>query len=556
MESTGRYRHEVYLTPWYKGKSVRIESLLPINSHAGIVARQRGLVLRAFDEAAFGRALEREPYLLQKIVQATTHNRSPLALVTLPQERAYPGQIIPNAADAPCIGVVSTPFLSRIPVAPASHRFLVVGSTEQLLPNAVPTVPAHSSWVNHVIGAGSSRFERLLSGLPFATKSGAYERLPHKGLSYDGGGLLIVVPWIVHGGADRAVVDLLHGLDALGLCTRRYLVHTMPAEMCWASQVLPFVDGNFHLDSFEPKIADHLACLVEALRISTLFIMNSKAGFDALPLIKARCPALRVVTQFHCLEIDPVTGARDGYPIYVSQRYDHYIDAYTVISRALGKTMVDELGIRPEKIHAIHLGIDRARFEACRRPRFVAGKPATVLWLGRLTSQKEPAVVLQVGAAWRARHGEKTLNFVVAGGGDLDDEIRRLHRELDLGRLVMLMGAVADPRPLYEQADCLLLTSRFEGIPVVIFEAMAAELAVITPTENTAITEVLDSRVARFVNPWSSVEGYVVALEQLLSNAQEARSVASAIHKRADEFSRERYAKEMAEVFAGQGTGV
>ncbi len=246
------------------------------------------------------------------------------------------------------------------------------------------------------------------------------------------------------------------------------------------------------------------------------------------------------------------TGKRIGHPVVAASKFNNLIDAYAVISRTLGNQLVDELYVSPSKVHVVRLGIDVQRFAAARRPR-LTGDRCEVLWLGRLSREKDPDQVLSIAAAWKSRHGSHGLHFTLAGGGDPssgDLELRlrkRLDREV-LHDLVDMPGAVTDTVAAYARADCLLMTSRSEGIPLVIYEASAAELPIVTPTANTAIEEVLTSADAWLIERQDDPGAYVRAFEQILANPEEARTRAARANARCGEHDIRTYAREMLDV--------
>jgi glycosyltransferase involved in cell wall biosynthesis len=358
--------------------------------------------------------------------------------------------------------------------------------------------------------------------------------------------LLIAVPGIWHGGADRAVIDLLHGITRIAPTRRRFVINTEPTPMKWADQLLPHVDGVFSLPALARDAPDEaLAQLIDRLGVTALLIMHSRAAFEALPRLRRDRRPLRVWTQLHCFDPDPVTGAESGFPVLAASRFNNLVDGYATISRRLGDEMCARYYVSPTKVHAVRLGIDVARFAEARRPRFEPDRRVNVLWLGRVAEQKDPLTALRVARAFRARHGSERLHFNFVGDGPLAERVRAQHRADRLDDVMTISSGVADPRPLYRDADCLMLTSRYEGIPVVLYEAMACALPVIAPIAETAIPEVVAPDEIYYVDRQDDADEYVALLERLLADRSEPRARAERLAARAPEFGLERYAREM-----------
>lgn len=361
--------------------------------------------------------------------------------------------------------------------------------------------------------------------------------------------LLVVVPWIIHGGVDRAIVDLLRGVRRGLPQVPCYLATSIPAINAWSDETLPHLDGVFSLHAFGSN--DYSRALVDLgkrLGVKTVMIANSRAGFDALPLIRRELPHVRVVVQAHNFEPDPVTRMPGGHVAYVASRYNNLVHAYTTISRKTAEVLQRNFYVSPGKIRVVYLGIDSRRFVPARRERFRPGERIEVLWLGRLSGEKDPILALRVAEEWKARHGVKDVHFRIVGGGPMADEVRKCWERMRLQDLVDLVPPTDDPVPLYRDADCLMLTSKYEGTPVVVFEALAAGVVPLTAVSNSSMDEYLSPRSAYVVDSPRDPLSFVAALEQMVGDREEAKARAARALADSPRFDTERYVQETMEV--------
>ena len=114
------------------------------------------------------------------------------------------------------------------------------------------------------------------------------------------------------------------------------------------------------------------------------------------------------------------------------------------------------------------------RYDDARPPGFA------IAWVGRLESQKDPHLALEVFAALLRQRPEATL--YLAGGGSLEHDLRDRLRELPPGRVVLL-GSQSRRQisELMQRCTGFLMTSHYEGSPTVLVEAAACGLpAVVT----------------------------------------------------------------------------
>ncbi|MBZ4417568.1 glycosyltransferase [Myxococcus sp. RHSTA-1-4] len=365
--------------------------------------------------------------------------------------------------------------------------------------------------------------------------------------------LMIITPWVVHGGVDRALVDLLHGLRRVAPHQRRYLVTTInagrPTVMAWADEVLPLIDGAFCVPDVAPHTPhDFIAGLAKRLGVGAVLIANSQMGFDSLPKLRQLEQRVRVISQAHTFPKDPVTGELFGHCAYSASRYNNLIDGYAAICQDTVDGFVQKFYVSPTKTRIVFLGVDTERFGAAYRRRFVAGERPRVLWLGRLAPEKDPLMCLKVAELWKQRHGSERLGFHITGSGSEEAALREYVRQKNLGDVVTMEPAVGDTVPQYRSADCLLMTSQYEGIPVVIYEAMAAGLPVVASVSNTSIPAVLPAEDAWFIHRQSEPADYVAALEEMLANPDEVRARGERLKKSSERFGLVRYAQEMMEM--------
>lgn len=162
------------------------------------------------------------------------------------------------------------------------------------------------------------------------------------------------------------------------------------------------------------------------------------------------------------------------------------------------------------KVIVQRLGIDPAVWQT--PPGETDPGRLSILSVGRLHPVKNHAFLLLACRALKALGGN--FRCVIAGEGDERARLEELIACLDLKEEVTLAGHV--PREhlpeLYAQADVVVLTSRSEGIPVTLMEAMAMERIVIAP-EITGIPELVREGKTGFLYRPESMEQLLIKLQ-------------------------------------------
>jgi glycosyltransferase involved in cell wall biosynthesis len=107
-----------------------------------------------------------------------------------------------------------------------------------------------------------------------------------------------------------------------------------------------------------------------------------------------------------------------------------------------------------------------------------------VCWVGRLDSQKDPILALEVVNALK-HQGVKT-ELTIAGDGVLLPKVQSKIAELGLSGDVVILGRQSrlEVASLMSRSSALLMTSRYEGSPVVLLEAGASGLPVVATSES------------------------------------------------------------------------
>jgi len=197
-------------------------------------------------------------------------------------------------------------------------------------------------------------------------------------------------------------------------------------------------------------------------------------------------------------------------------------DAVIVNSRALAVDVVRTAGVEPERVHvlanpAIGAGLYEQAASASGHDWLDAAPRdcPVVLGAGRLAPQKDFATLIRAVARLRR---ERAVRLIVLGEGKERDRLRRLADDLGIGTDVDLPGFVAAPAAWMARADAFVLSSRWEGSPNVLLEALALGCPCVATQCPTGPDEILeDGRYGPLV-PVGDDEAVARALERVLDD--------------------------------------
>ena len=138
------------------------------------------------------------------------------------------------------------------------------------------------------------------------------------------------------------------------------------------------------------------------------------------------------------------------------------------------------------------VAVDDAARDAARQALALDPAARVVTIVGRLTAIKQHELFLQVARIVVDR--EPSAVFVVVGDGERRRELEALAVSLGLERHARFLGWRKDLATIYGATDVCVLTSRNEGTPVAVIEALAAGVPVVS-TEVGGVRDVIDEAV-------------------------------------------------------------
>jgi glycosyltransferase involved in cell wall biosynthesis len=201
-----------------------------------------------------------------------------------------------------------------------------------------------------------------------------------------------------------------------------------------------------------------------------------------------------------------------------------------------------------EKLRIVHCGVDLHSFPAVDRRRNGRGD-LRVLTVGRLVQVKGQAVLLEAIASLAARGVDASLTVV--GDGPKRAALERRAEELGVADRVQFAGSVGQDKILryFEAADVFATSSFAEGIPVVLMEAMATQLPVIS-SQVMGIGELVHHELNGLLVRPSRVDALADSLERLAREPDLAMALGEQGRRTVgDEFDVRRSAEQLCKLF-------
>ncbi len=335
------------------------------------------------------------------------------------------------------------------------------------------------------------------------------------------------------GGTRRHITDVSLGLAASGLDVHIAVSAVRQPEFREDFQRLEAAGVRVHELAMERAIrpgldARHVVALrrlMRWLKPEIVHTHSSKAGVLGRVASRMAGKAHRVHTPHTMafLFADMFSARKRSVFRAIEARLARITDRVIAVSDSEARTFVESGVVDPGKVRVVPNGIDPEPFlDALPADLTELGlDPERVTWavVGLLNVAKGHDLALEALAS----PGNEQAQLLFAGHGALRAELEARAGALGVADRVAFLGFRRDVPALLAASDGLLLPSRWEGMPYIVLEAMAAALPVVATPVDGALDLVVDGRTG-----WLASEVSAEALAGALRAGQAAGSAARA----------------------------
>ena len=218
-----------------------------------------------------------------------------------------------------------------------------------------------------------------------------------------------------------------------------------------------------------------------------------------------------------------------------------YFDRTICVSDAVRKSLIKDYGFPATKMITIHNCVSVSTFtpsmtarQSVRTMLGVGSEEFLLVCAARLSAVKRIDILLQAVAQVLSEGLQ--CKCVIVGDGPLKEQLLQQSREMGLSSYVFFQGFKADIRPYLQSGSAFVLTSRTEGLPLSVLEAMACGLPCIV-TDVGGNSEAVAQNVTGLVVAPDSVSAVAAAISYLITHPRECAQMSKAAREKAcDEF--------------------
>lgn len=230
-------------------------------------------------------------------------------------------------------------------------------------------------------------------------------------------------------------------------------------------------------------------------------------------------------------------------------------DYHVAVSEGSKNDLIKFCGLPNKNIYTIYNGIDldKVKKQSAEQldddlTEILADKSTRkIVTSGRLTDQKNQSLLIR---AYKKIQNRSNTKLLILGTGEKQENLQQLAEKLGLDDDVLFLGWRKNPFNIISKCDVFVLSSDWEGLPLVLIEAMSLGVPVISTDCPSGPSEILEGRKYGVLVQPNNENKLAEAITKLLSDNQLRSELSRSGKERARNFSLEKMVDSYEKFFA------
>lgn len=283
---------------------------------------------------------------------------------------------------------------------------------------------------------------------------------------------------------------------------------------------------------------------------AVLYCSDSDRGLEGVVaklLAFSSTPVMISIPSMESQERPAYMTKKDKWHLRLKRLLCRFATKIVPVSQGVADEVMTDLMLPSRKVQVVYNPV------VTEQVRHDMQKPADHKWLqeksvpvilavGRLHPVKDYATLIR---AFKQVISQCPARLIILGEGPDREKLTSLIQELDLAECVDLPGFTDNPYAYMKQADLFALSSKSEGLPTVIIEAMACGCPIVSTNCPGGLNEILQNGEYGTLVPIGDAE----ALGHAIIEGLQQKNDMSKLEKRAEDFSEDKIIDEYIELF-------
>jgi N-acetylgalactosamine-N,N'-diacetylbacillosaminyl-diphospho-undecaprenol 4-alpha-N-acetylgalactosaminyltransferase len=292
---------------------------------------------------------------------------------------------------------------------------------------------------------------------------------------------LLVIDQIKQGGAERILVDFDAYLKQLGHKVKVFAMCGKKEDSPWTESLDVTYGCSSSDDSFFGKLLQFITIyktfrnLVSSYNPDGIYSSLEKSNF-LTSLVNVNCKKIMSVHNVLSIQYLKIKNSiiRSLWYSIIKYVYNS-CDKVVAVSNQVSEDLISNFGVRKEQIQVVNNYVDGDSIlsKSCENvENFTFEKDLFYIFnIGRFSNQKAHWRLLKAFSYILTQHINKDVRLIVMGNGEYETQMHKLAEDLNLSNKVCFLPFDKNPFKYLRNADMFVLSSNFEGFPVVLAEA-------------------------------------------------------------------------------------
>lgn len=348
--------------------------------------------------------------------------------------------------------------------------------------------------------------------------------------------ILMIVPWMVMGGADKYNLDLVSKLDK-----EKFDITIISTEIASNEYRQSFEEHTsvYDLTTFidQKYWIAFINYIIKKNNINLIFNTNSETGYALLPYLKNKYPEVPIIDYIHMEEWYNRNGgySRD------SSSVSSVIDKTLVCNENSRKILIDHFKRDEKELQTVYIGVDEEKYnpkeynkEELKEKYKLPKDKYIISYICRITEQKRPFLLLEV--IKKLKETRKDFQVLIVGDGNLLSKIKSKAKGLESEGYIKFLGRIEKTDEIYAISDMTINCSIKEGLALTAYESLSMGVPVISSDvggqkelinkETGIIVPCIQKEEDIFDINYSEgeINSYVEGIEKILNNLEKYKS--------------------------------
>lgn len=312
--------------------------------------------------------------------------------------------------------------------------------------------------------------------------------------------IAMLLPYMVVGGAEKFILDLISGMDK-----ERFEIHiltTVDSPSPWRQKFEEHADSVFDLTTFLDvrQWASFTDYFIKAHRIDILFLSNSYFGYYLLPWLVKNNGNLPIYDYVHM----DYPSWRNGAYARTTGVLGSFLEKTFTCNNLTRDTLIHSYDRAADSVETVYIGVDADKFNpdlyekgGVRQEFGIGINRKILLFPCRIDDQKRPFLMLEI-AEQIHKEDPDGYAFIVVGDGPLLEELKDRTVYKGLSDVVYFAGRRENMAEMYMDADLTLICSLTEGLSLTSYESLSMEVPCIS-ADVGGQKELIDDAVGKLI---------------------------------------------------------